>query len=257
MRQHYRFLLNCLPLLFAACESPAPTLFVRVASEASGLTFANRVVENDTFNILDFEYVYNGGGVAAADFNGDDLTDLYFTGNTADNRLYLNRGDLRFEDATEAAGVSGRGRWCGGVTAADVNGDGLTDLYVSATVRPQSALRANLLYINQGADAAGGTPSFLEVAGTCGLADTSHTTQSTFLDYDRDGDLDLYVLVNEMDDRAIPNRYLPKLTDGSGRKNDKLYRNDGNGPDGLPRFTNVTREAGILKDGLRPGRYRL
>ena len=96
-------------------------------------------------------------------------------------------------------------------------------------------------------------PRFTEVARTCGLADTSHTTQSAFLDYDRDGDLDLYVLVNEMDNRAIPNRYLPKVTDGSGRKNDKLYRNDGPAADGLPRFTDVTRQAGILKEGYGLG----
>ena len=239
-----------------ACEQAPPTLFTRVPARESGLTFANRIAENDTFNILSFEYVYNGGGVAAADFNGDGLTDLYFTGNTADNRLYLNQGNLQFADVTEAAGVSGRGRWCGGVTVADVNADGLPDLYISATVREPGSLRANLLYINRGttSDAAGlAVPTFTEEASTCGLADTSHTTQSVFLDYDRDGDLDLYVLVNEMHDRNIPNRYLPKVTDGTGIKNDKLYRNDGPGPDGLPRFTNVTREAGILKEGYGLG----
>ncbi len=253
---------SCFPLFFfllltfLGCQEPTATRFQRVDAEDSGLTFANRISEDDTFNILDFEYVYNGGGVAAADFNGDGLTDLYFTGNTTENRLFLNLGDLRFRDVSEAAGVLGRGRWCGGVTVADVNADGKPDLYVSATIYAPGSRRANLLYLNTGNEtSADGTPipRFTEVAGTCGIADTSHTTQSAFLDYDGDGDLDLYLLVNEMDDRAIPNRYLAKTTDGSGRKNDKLLRNDGPGSDGLPRFSDVTRAAGILKEGFGLG----
>ena len=256
MHSLFHFLILLVALTLGSCEQAAPTLFQRLPAEQSGLTFANRIAENDTFNILDFEYVYNGGGVAAADFNGDGLTDLYFTGNTADNQLFLNLGDLRFADVTQQAGVSGRGRWCSGVTVADVNADGRPDIYVSATVRPSGKLRANLLYINRGTETLpDGTkvPRFTEEAGTCGLADTSHTTQSAFLDYDGDGDLDLYVLVNEMDNRALPNRYLPKIIDGSGRKNDKLYRNEGLNVDGLPRFTDVTREAGILKEGYGLG----
>ncbi len=249
------------PLLFLlllcfGCQETPPPLFQRIDAETSGLTFANRITENDTFNILDLEYVYNGGGVAAADFNGDGLTDLYFTGNTTENRLFLNQGDLKFRDVSEAAGVLGRGRWCSGVTVADVNADGRPDLYVSATILDPGSRRANLLYLNTGNEVSEDgmqVPRFTEVAATCGIADTSHTTQSAFLDYDRDGDLDLYLLINEMDDRSIPNRYLPKKTDGSGRKNDKLYRNDGPGPDGLPRFTNVTRAAGILKEGYGLG----
>ena len=248
--------LAALLLLLTACETPPATLFQRVPADASGLTFANRITENDTFNILDFEYVYNGGGVAAGDFNGDGLADLYFSGNTAENRLFLNLGNLQFRDVTEAAGVAGRGRWCSGVTVVDVNGDGRLDLYVSATVYEPGSRRANLLYLNQGTETGADgllVPRFAEVASACGIADTSHTTQSAFLDYDRDGDLDLYVLVNEMDDRTIPNRYLPKKTDGSGRRNDKLYRNDGAGADGLPHFTDVTRESGILKEGYGLG----
>ena len=243
-------------LLAMGCETTPPTLFSRVPTAQSGLTFANRITENDTFNILDFEYVYNGGGVGAGDFNGDGLTDLYFTGNTADNRLFLNLGNLHFLDVTEQAGVSGRGRWCSGIAVSDVNADGRLDLYVSATVREPGSLRANLLFLNEGNEAGPDgvqIPRFTEVARTCGLADTSHTTQSAFLDYDGDGDLDLYVLVNEMDNRALPNRYLPKIVDGSGRKNDKLYRNDGPAANGLPRFTDVTKQAGILKEGFGLG----
>ena len=102
-------LLFGLLLLFTGCDRPSPTLFERLDAKRTGLTFANRITENDTFNILDFEYVYNGGGVAAADFNADGLTDLYFSGNTADNRLYLNLGDFKFLDVTEEAGVGGAG----------------------------------------------------------------------------------------------------------------------------------------------------
>ncbi|WP_116127791.1 VCBS repeat-containing protein [Lewinella sp. IMCC34183] len=248
---------GALVLVLSCGDAEAPTLFERIPTQKSGLTFANRITENDTFNILDFEYVYNGGGVGAADFNDDGLTDLYFSGNTAENRLFLNLGDLRFTDVTETAGVSGRGRWCSGVTVADVNGDGRPDIYVNATVYTPGQRRANLLYLNEGSSpAAGGGPAvprFREVAAICGIADTTHSTQSVFFDYDRDGDLDLYVLVNEMDDRALPNRYLPKITDGTGRKNDRLYRNDGLAAEGLPRFTDVTREAGILKEGYGLG----
>ncbi|PPK88018.1 VCBS repeat protein [Neolewinella xylanilytica] len=250
------FLAGFLFLITGCRENEATILFQRIPTQISGLTFANRITENDTFNILDFEYVYNGGGVGTGDFNGDGLTDIYFTGNTADNKLFLNRGDLQFTEVTAEAGVAATGRWCSGVVVADVNADGRPDIYVSATTYEPGARRANLLYLNLGNETGPDgldLPRFREVAASCGIADTSHTTQSAFLDYDHDGDLDLYLLINEMDDRAIPNRYLPKITDGSGKKNDKLFRNDGPGPDGLPRFTEVTRDAGILREGYGLG----
>lgn len=227
-------------------------MFTLLDAESTGLTFANNIAEDDKFNILDFEFVYNGGGVAVADFNGDDLPDLYFTGNTEANALFLNRGDLRFEDVTEQSVTEGRGRWCSGVVIGDVNGDGRPDIYASATVRDSAARRANLLYINEGNNA-DGIPRFSEQAAAYGLADTSHTTQAAFLDYDHDGDLDLYLVINEMDNRQIPNRYLPKKKDGKGRRNDRLYRNDGDQGDGHPVFTNVTAEAGINMDGYGLG----
>ncbi len=240
-------------LLLQSCgsdEQGAPPRFSEVAPAMSQLHFANRIDENDTFNILELEYVYNGGGVGVGDFNADGLEDLYFTGNTAPNALYLNRGNFRFEDVTAAAGVAAKNRWCSGVAVADVNADGLDDIYVSATVLEPGSRRANLLYLNEGVDE-WGIPRFRESALELGLADTSHTTNAAWLDYDLDGDLDLYVLVNHMDDKRIPNRYRPKTTDGSGTRNDKLYRNDGPAAD--PRFTEVTREAGILKDGYGLG----
>ncbi len=255
MHLSYTFLFFSMFLFFGCNDELSPTLFQRIPTSKSGLAFANRVTENDTFNILDFEYVYNGGGVGAADFNGDGLTDLYFAGNTTTNRLYLNKGNLEFLDVTDLAGVAAEGRWCSGITVADVDGDGNPDLYVNATIYEPGYRRTNLLFLNTGTTSLEGVtvPTFTEVAAQSGIADTSHSTQSAFFDYDRDGDLDLYVLVNEMDNRAIPNRYLPKITDGTGRKNDRFYRNDGIGTDGLPHFTEVTREAGIIKEGFGLG----
>lgn len=245
----------CLLLLslLCTCAPPPPApLFEMVSAETSGLNFANDVMEDDTFNILDFEYVYNGGGVAVADFNGDDQPDLYFTGNTASNALYLNRGNLKFEDVTEQTGTGGAERWCSGVVVGDVNADGKPDLYVSATVYARGNRRKNMLFINEGNDA-NGIPRFSDQAEAYGLADTTNTTQAAFFDYDRDGDLDLYLVVNEMDNRLIPNRYVPKRRDGNGRRNDRLYRNDGDQGDGHPVFTNVTRAAGINMDGYGLG----
>jgi hypothetical protein len=113
------------------------TLFSGLPASETGVTFANRITENDSINVLDFEYVYNGGGVAIGDFNNDGLQDLYFTGNQVPNRLYLNRGKMRFEDITERAGATGTGRWCSGVALVDINADGLLDIYVGATVPPR------------------------------------------------------------------------------------------------------------------------
>ncbi len=239
-------------LLCTCAPSPPPTLFELMDNEASGLTFGNYVAEDDTFNILDFEYVYNGGGVAVADFNGDNLPDLYFTGNTVPNALYLNEGDLKFKDVTAQSGTASADRWSSGVTVADVNADGRPDLYVSATVYAQGLRRANALYINEGNDPAG-VPQFTNQAEAYGLADTTNTTQAAFFDYDRDGDLDLYLVVNEMDNRLIPNRYVAKKRDGSGRRNDRLYRNEGQGPAGHPVYKDVTLAAGINMDGYGLG----
>lgn len=245
----------CLLLLLflCTCAPPPPIpLFELTDSESTGLNFANHVAEDDTFNILDFEYVYNGGGVAVADFNGDDLPDLYFTGNTTPNALYLNKGGLKFEDITERSNTGATERWCSGVTIADVNADGRPDIYASATVYTPGSRRKNLLFINEGNDA-DGVPRFSDQAEAYGLADTTNTTQAAFLDYDRDGDLDLYLVVNEMDNRMIPNRYVPKRRDGKGRRNDVLYRNDGDQGNGHPVFTNVTLAAGINMDGYGLG----
>jgi enediyne biosynthesis protein E4 len=237
-------------LALSSCQSEG--LFVELPSQDTGIVFNNQITENDTMNVLDFEYIYNGGGVAIADFNGDSLQDLYFTGNQVANQLYLNKGEFKFENITAKAQVSGGGKWCSGVAAADINADGRMDMYVCANVKGQAQERENLLYINQGNDA-NGTPIFKEMAKEYGLADDSFSTNAAFFDYDNDGDLDVYVLIDKIDKNKTPNLYKPKVTDGSSDNNDRLYRNDFDTKLGHAVFTNVSKEAGILIEGFGLG----
>ncbi|MFD2525614.1 VCBS repeat-containing protein [Flavihumibacter stibioxidans] len=209
-------------------------------------------MENDSINILDLEYVYNGGGVAIADFNNDSLQDIYFTGNRVPNKLYLNEGGLKFRDVTDLSKTDGAGKWSTGVAAVDINNDGLMDLYVGASIKNDPKQRANTLYINKGPDA-NGVPVFVDEALAYNVADTGHTTNAAFFDYDNDGDLDLYVLTNKMDDVRYPNQYRKKVTDGSAENTDRLYRNDWDTAKGHPVFTNVSKEAGILIEGYGLG----
>lgn len=247
------FLSATAALAFIGCAGEGrPPLLESLDASATGIRFANRLVADDTFSILSLEYFYNGGGVGVGDFDGDGRPDLYFTGNRGPNGLYLNRGEFRFDDVTAASGTGAAGRWSSGVAVADVNADGRDDLYVCATVREPGRRRANLLFVNEG-PGPDGVPRFRESAAAYGLADTSHTTHAAFLDYDGDGDLDCYLVVNVMDDKRVPNLYRPKRDDGSSPRNDRLYRNDGPGPAGHPTFTDVTAEAGIRDDGYGLG----
>jgi hypothetical protein len=228
-----------------ACRQSSPTRFVQVPAEKSGITFNNQIFENDTFNILTEEYIYNGGGVAVADFNRDSLPDLFFSGNMVPNRLYLNRGNLRFEDVTDRAGVGSAGKWNTGVAVADVNTDGWPDLYVCATMKKNPDERINSLFIHQGLQ--DGIPVFKDLAADYGVAEKGYSMNAAFLDYDRDGDLDLYVLNNILNSE-IPSAWRNKIIDGTAANNDQLYRNNGN-----QTFTNVTKEAGILWEGYGLG----
>ncbi|QHT65508.1 VCBS repeat-containing protein [Rhodocytophaga rosea] len=237
----YYFLI-LIPLLWA-CKKKSDTLFTTLSSSHTGIHFENTVVENDSFNLVDYYYVYNGGGVAVGDLNNDDLPDIYFTGNQVGDRLYLNKGNLEFEDITEQAGIR-KGGWSTGVTMADVNADGLLDIYVCKSGNYPGTKRANQLYINQG------NLQFQESGKKYGLADTTYTNQAAFLDYDKDGDLDLYLLTSTNQVRN-PNIVRPIIADGSGLANDKLYRNDSNASG--PRYTDVTLTAGILHDGFGLG----
>ncbi|WP_175455238.1 VCBS repeat-containing protein [Pricia antarctica] len=218
--------------------------FRKISSDSSNITFNNRIVENETFNMVDFFYVYNGGGVAIGDINNDSLPDLYFTGNMVDDRLYLNKGGLKFEDITASAGIDIPG-WSTGVTMVDINHDGLLDIYVCRSGNYEPGQRKNLLFINQGNE------TFEEKAETFGLADTSYSTQAAFFDYDKDGDLDLYLL-NHTNAIRDPNNVLPLIKDGSGPANDRLYRNEETESYKIT-FTDVSLLAGIRYDGMGLG----
>ncbi len=252
MSLHQVFLLIISLITFIGCQNKPATLFQFVPPDKSNVTFSNRITESDTLNILNEEYIYNGGGVGVGDFNNDGLPDLYFTGNMVDNALYLNRGEMRFADVTTEAKVAGNGQWCSGVALIDINQDGWLDIYVSSTLSKDSLRRKNLLYINQGLND-NNVPTFTEAAADYGIADTGNTTQAAFFDYDRDGDLDLYLLTNVINAK-VPTNYRPKLEDGSALNNDRLYRNPGSGPGQATQpFVNVTREAGILTEGFGLG----
>ena len=233
-------------LLFASCSNDGDHLFKLVPPEESGIDFINEVNEKDTINILTVQYMYHGGGVAIGDFNNDSLSDIFFSGNMVSNRLYLNKGNLKFEDITTQAKLFSIEKWNSGVALADVNADGWLDIYVCATISDDSSRRANALYINQGLNESG-IPVFKEQAKEYGVADTGYSQNAAFFDYDRDGDLDLYVLTNLESDK-IPSNYRPRIVDGSALNNDRLYRNNGNNT-----FTDVTIEAGILIEGYGLG----
>jgi hypothetical protein len=181
-------------LFFAVCLTACHNdthLFTEIESGKSGIHFSNNIVESDSINPIDITNIYNGGGIGAGDFNNDGLQDLYFTGNMVPGKLYLNKGDMTFNDVTDVANVGGNGRWCRGVSVVDINNDGLQDLYISATLKSSKAERTNLLYINQGNDK-NSIPLFKEMAAEYGLADSGQSTHAAFFDYDNDSDLDVY-----------------------------------------------------------------
>ncbi|MGC1242014.1 MAG: VCBS repeat-containing protein [Chryseosolibacter sp.] len=233
-------------VLFSAilfqCTHQPETLFRSLGSESTGIRFSNTITYSDTLSVLDFEYMYNGGGVAIGDINNDGLQDVYFTGNMVSSRLYINKGNFKFEDVTEKAQV-GTSNWANGAAMADINQDGFTDIFVSVggNRNTPEGDRADLLFINN----RDGT--FTESAGDYGLADTGYGIQSTFFDYDRDGDLDMYLLRNSFVDYHR-NASKPKSVDGEAYSTDKLFRNNGD-----LTFTDVSREAGILIEGFGLG----
>jgi hypothetical protein len=247
MNKCFFLFLACLVTLFISCNRNKP-LFVQVSAERSGIDFANTIIEHDSINPIDLTNIYNGGGIGIGDFNKDGLPDIYFTGNQVSNKLYINKGNFKFEDVTAIAGVDGEGKWSRGVSVVDINNDGLPDIYVCTTLKKTAKERTNLLYINQGPDK-NGVPHFKEMAAEYGLADTAHCTMASFFDYDNDGDLDVYIAVNEIVKGDIPSRYRPKIKDGSYPSTGRLYRNDWNDSLKHPVFTNVTKEAGVTIEG--------
>ena len=216
------------------------TLFSELPSSRTGITFQNKLVETLQHNITNYHHFYNGGGVAAGDFNNDGLIDIYFTSNQQPNKLYLNKGNFKFEDITNKAGVAGRKGWKTGVSIADVNGDGLLDIYVCYSGDDIAEKRANQLFINNG------NLTFTDKAKVMGVADLGYTTSAAFFDYDGDGDLDLFVLNDNIKITPIyTDSYLKKR--GDAFAGNHLYENQ-NGY-----FLEVTQKSGIISNILSYG----
>ncbi|HVW98632.1 MAG TPA: VCBS repeat-containing protein [Mucilaginibacter sp.] len=241
------FFVACLPALLFSCKQKN-TLFEKISSSHSGITFDNAIVENDTINPLDKLNIYNGGGVGIGDFNNDGLQDIYFAGNAVPNKLYLNKGDFKFEDVTQQADVAGSGGWGRGVAVVDINNDGLMDIYVCYTLLDDSVKRRNLLYVNQGIDK-NGVPHFKEMGKEYGLDINVHSTMASFFDYDNDGDLDMYLTVNEAGKNENTSSFRPIVRDGSKRSTGRLYRNDWDPVLKHGVYHNVSKEANILTEG--------
>jgi enediyne biosynthesis protein E4 len=231
-------------LLLASCGKGLK--FQQMKPDRTGITFENTITEADSLNVLTYENLYNGAGIGAGDLNNDGLADLVFAGNQVSPRVYLNKGNFTFDDITAAFPEIGSGQWFSGVALADVNGDGWLDVYITATGSRDRSKNKNRLWINQGIDGDGG-PTFLEKGNEFGVACDDQSVAAAFLDYDRDGDLDLYVLNNTVNQR-MNTSYRKKITDGSAENNDRLYRNNGNNS-----FTDVTKEAGITIEGFGLG----
>jgi hypothetical protein len=253
MGQHVRFYHFILITTLLSCQQPKEQaaektgdLFTILGPEKTGVAFRNDLQETLYMNGLFYEYFYNGAGVAVGDFNNDQLPDIYFVSNLKANELYLNRGDLQFQEVGQAAGVAGKAGFPTGVTTVDINGDGLLDIYICASGKFRDPeRRRNELYINQGPDT-NGLPRFTEQAADYGLDLEELSTQAAFFDYDRDGDLDMFLLNHDVDiygDDKLE-EYLNTPGPLSG---ERLYRND----DG--QFINVTRQAGIIDNRLSYG----
>ena len=235
-------LLLGLLVLQLSCQSGGNRLFSLLPPSRTGIDFANQLDENERFNIIKYLYFFNGAGVAAGDVNNDGLPDVFFTANQLSNKLYLNKGDFRFEDVTQAAGlqdVEQAGRsWKTGVSMADVNGDGWLDIYVCEVGFYKSINGRNKLYINQGPDA-GGQVRFEEQAANYGLDFKGFAQQSAFFDYDLDGDLDLLLVAHSVHSAESYARGEQRTVRDSLAR-DVLYRNDGK------RFTDVSEQSGIF-----------
>lgn len=233
-------------LFLCSCRQQPQKLFTELSSSQTGIDFRNDIVENESRNILTYEYLYNGGGVAVGDLNNDGLADILFTGNMTPDKLYLNKGGLTFKDITDESGIKGRGMWKTGVAMADVNGDGLLDIYICYSGGGADEGRTNQLYINKGIK--NGVPFFEECAKQYGLdAPGTYTTTVAFFDMDNDGDLDMF-MVNHADMYFNPFFNTSKLRATRNQKfGNRLYRNN-NG-----HFTDISELANIDGSGLNFG----
>jgi hypothetical protein len=235
-----------LPACSSRHEAADTTRFSTLDPAQTGIEFENRITEDDTVNLLVNEYTYMGSGVGIGDFNNDGLPDIFFAAAQGSSKLYLNKGHMKFEDITKSAGVTTHA-WCTGVSVVDINHDGWPDIYVCVSGMVPGGRRKNLLFVNQH------DLTFREEAEDYGLADSSFSTQAVFFDYDKDGDLDMYLVNHALGQPGAT--FIRDTTPVAGSPAaDRLYRNEGT-PHGLnhPVYKDVTREAGISEDGYGLG----
>ncbi|MEO5599994.1 MAG: CRTAC1 family protein, partial [Cyclobacteriaceae bacterium] len=225
--------------LLISCQPKVPNIFERLSARQTGIHFNNLIDEDEQHNVNTFMNIYTGAGVAAGDVNNDGLTDLFFSGNMVSSRLYLNKGNLSFEDISESSGIL-NGSWGTGAVMADVNQDGWMDIYLC--VSGSGPKRANLLFINNQNN------TFKESALAYGLSDERQAMHASFFDYDRDNDLDLFIITNPASFENNVNNIQPRKLDGKGVSTDILYRNNGDHT-----FTDISKEAGILVEGYSLG----
>src|SRR6476620_10781688 len=188
MRTNYCLFFLLLSVIINSCKSNDDHLFTSLDEKETGINFQNTLFEDGPLNVANYIYFYNGGGVAIGDINNDGLQDVLFTGNMVHNRLFLNKGNFKFEDITTKSGVADKQGWCTGATMADVNGDGKLDIYICRSLDVDPQKRENLLFINNG------DLTFTEKAREYGLADSGYSTQAAFFDYDKDGDIDCFII---------------------------------------------------------------
>jgi enediyne biosynthesis protein E4 len=218
-------------------------VFKQLSPGTTGINFQNKLTYTDSLTVLDFEYMFNGAGAALCDINNDGLQDILFTGNMVPARLYLNKGNLKFEDITEKSGLKAEG-WCYGIAVVDINQDGYPDFYIckSGNKNTPASQRQNYFFINNGNN------TFTESAAKMGLADDGYDVQAAFFDYDKDGDLDMYLMRNSFVNYNRNNAREIKPEMETSSTTDKLFRNDGN-----LQFTDVSKEAGITIEGFGLG----
>ena len=237
-----KLLILSLILTFSSCKKEEQKWFRKVSFETSGITFVNTITENDQYNMIDYSYLYNGGGVGVGDLNNDGFSDVFFTSNQGTCELYLNKKELKFENITKKSNIQTKG-WCTGVTFVDINGDGFLDIYVCKSGNCPANERKNLLFINDGMSNGKWLGTFTEQAEQYGIANEGWSSQAAFFDYDKDGDLDLYVLNATNEDRQ-PNRIKEsRELDGNSSANDAFYRND------KGKFIEIHTQVGIVDDG--------
>ncbi|MBC7829479.1 MAG: VCBS repeat-containing protein [Chitinophagaceae bacterium] len=213
-------------------------LFSLIPPEESGINFINKLIHDEEFNIYTYRNFYNGGGVAIGDINNDGLTDIFFTANMQPNRLYLNQGNFRFKDITSSSGIIKKSKWSTGVSMADVNGDGLLDIYVCNSGDVKGDNKKNELYINDG------NLHFSEEAEAYGIADQGYSTHASFFDFDRDGDLDMFLLNNSFKLIGSFNLQYNERNTRDSLGGHKLFRNDGN------HFVDISEAAGIYGSAI-------